>query len=647
MIHNENMPGRCAIDNHIKITEIKCPGCGSTLKMPSDGTGFVKCEYCGGEYAVSGLQGEAVQRKVPDWRPAPPVRQVRKEESKFSRILYSLVVFAIFGTVIYLMITSQREKEKEAEKQEMFAALEENAALYDVGKADGEDDTAFPGLLGEAVSAAFGKDADTVTEAELTKIKWIADKSDRDCTYIGYSFEDPLENAEAEIVWLTFPNSIGTRYESGYENLAALRGLKRLETNKSLSECRLEGLQLTSLIASVSSLGEAAAALDDPNLIKELGIESSLESLEGLELFPNVEKLSLSASRLKDINEVTAAKRLKSLTLDSADVLHDFAVFGAIENLEELNLASENIKVLNFVDRLPQLKSLGISDGKLLDLSGLEALQQLEKLSVTDCSELENMKAVESLTGLKELILEKPHDCAEPSLAGLTSLESLTLKNFRSCGFLESLTNLKKLSLQSCDLPENIDLSGLTGLRELSCTTSLSDRSFAFVKNMPSLESVNMRGIVTYEDISGIFALPHLKELDLSGAECEIDFEKVGENPSLETLAMAEMKLYENVDVSGGGGLVYVTQDDVYLAEHLDFLQAFPNLRRLNLAGNEIKDIGFAESLGKLEELDISDNYVTELRPLAAIPGLRVVNCKGNPIDNLQVLDDSVLVISE
>lgn len=632
------------MDNDIKITEMKCPGCGSTLKMPPAGSRFVKCEYCGGEYAVTGLQGNPVLRQAPEWKPVPVAAPKKQELSKASQIFRCSLVAVLCAAGLYWIASFDKSKE-DAQKQDTFTVAEQTGIVgYEQ---DGAEEEKFPGLLGDVISAAFGRDADSVTEQELSKIKWIADKSDFDYTYIGYSFDDPLENADAEIEWLAYPNSVGVRYESGYENLGALKGLKRLETKRSLTECSLEGLQLTGLAAAVYSLEEAAGAVDDPALIRELGIESSIESLAGLELFPNVETLSISASALRDVSAVTAMPQLKSLTLENANALNDFTVFGAVENLEELNLESENIKVLSFVSRMPQLRSLGISDGKLLDLNGIEALENLEKLSVTDCDELGDMKAVEGLTRLKELTLEKPYDCEEPSLAGLTNLESLRLRSFHSCGFLQNLTNLKKLSLQSCDLPAELDLSGLTQLKELTCITSMDDRSFAFVGNIPSLEEINMRGVVTYEDISGIFGLPHLKSLDLSGAECEIDFDKIMENPSLESLELAGITLYENVNVSGGGGIAYMTQDDVYLAEHLDFLKAFPNLRKLNISGNEIRDISFVESLGKLEEIDISDNYVTELRPLAAIPALRLVNCKGNPVENLQVLDESVIIVKE
>lgn len=635
-------------NNRINISEIKCPGCGSTLKMPPGGSRVVKCEYCGGEYAVNWNQGTGMPRQAPNWRPAAPpppsVQQNNDKNDAVVKIVLGVLLFLIFMGGMFLVNGRRKAREKEIELSEQAEAITD----YGQENADEIDGSVeFSGLLAELIQAAFGKDANSVTAEELSRIKWVADRSDFDYYYIGYSFEDPFENPDAEIEWLTYPDDIGTRYEYGYDGLCALKGLKKLETRKSLSECNLSGLKLESLTASIYSLEDAAAAVDDPSLLHELGIKNGIESLEGLELFPNVEALSIYASSLSDISAVTAMPNLKSLTLENADKLNDFAVFGSIEKLEELIIESENIKALNFVSRVPNLKSLGISDGELLDLDGLEVLESLEKLSVTDCRELKNMTAVEGLTGLKELTLEKPYDCEEPSLAGLTGLEKLTLKSFHSCGFLQNMTNLKKLTLRSCDLPSGIDLSGLTQLKELTCSTSLDERSFAFVGRITSLETVRMTGIVTYEDISGVFTLPNLKKLDLSGAECEINFGKISENTSLESLEMSGIKLYENVKVSGGGGIVYVDWDDVYLADHLDFLKSFPNLKKLDISSNEIKDLSFAESLGKLEEIDFSDNYVTELRPLSGIPSLKMVNCTGNPIGNLQALDDSVVIINK
>ena len=61
---------------------------------------------------------------------------------------------------------------------------------------------------------------------------------------------------------------------------------------------------------TISTLEEAAAAVDDPGLIRELGIKRSVDSLEGLELFPNVEKLSVDAGSLSDVDAVIRMRHL-------------------------------------------------------------------------------------------------------------------------------------------------------------------------------------------------------------------------------------------------------------------------------------------------------------------------------------------------
>ena len=202
-------------------------------------------------------------------------------------------------------------------------------------------------------------------------------------------------------------------------------------------------------------------------------------------------------------------------------------------------------------------------------------------------------------------------------------MQRLTLEGFSSCEFLPKLTNLEELVLRGCNLDSDPNLAGLTKLRKLTCTSYGSDRSLAFINHLTTLEELNLGGMVTYEDVSGIFMLPQLKKLYISGMECEIDFDKITDNPSLESLEMAGIKLYENVQIEGGYGIVSIDWDDVYLADHLDFVAHFPNLKKLDVADNKLENVDFAAALMKLEEIDLSDNYVTDLHTLADLPALR------------------------
>ncbi len=45
-----------------------------------------------------------------------------------------------------------------------------------------------------------------------------------------------------------------------------------------------------------------------------------------------------------------------------------------------------------------------------------------------------------------------------------------------------------------------------------------------------------------------------------------------------------------------------------------------------------------------LEVLDISENYITELRPLMGLPSLKKVICADNPLTDKNVLGDSVVI---
>ena len=142
--------------------------------------------------------------------------------------------------------------------------------------------------------------------------------------------------------------------------------------------------------------------------------------------------------------------------------------------------------------------------------------------------------------------------------------------------------------------------------------------------------------------------MPNLKELNISGMQCEIDFDAITENSTLEILYMDDMYLYENVWVEEyASGITSAGWDEVVLDEHMEFIQKFSELKELSLRENGLTDLSFAEGLSALEVLDVSDNYITQLRPLAKLPSLQKVICAGNPLKNEKVLNDSVLIIKE
>lgn len=297
------------------------------------------------------------------------------------------------------------------------------------------------------------------------------------------------------------------------------------------------------------------------------------------------------------------------------------------------------------MQNMPKLTSFSLSRAKILNLDSLKGNTSLTSLSITKCGELKDMSAVSGLTGLKELCLEVPYGCARPDLAGLTGLRRLKVNGMDTVSYLSGMGGIEELELEWVEIDSTAPFAGLASLKELTCSRIPDQTKWDFVVRIPSLEVLNLNGIKTYEDISALFGMPALRELYLNGVECELDFSKISPNEHLKILGMDGVKLYENVKISGGGGIVYVDYDKVDLNDNTGFLTAFPGLTRLSLADNMLTDISFVSSLPNLEYLDIKDNYVTDITPLEGLGRLSTLNCAGNPVGNLRVLSSDVTIL--
>ncbi len=656
-------------DCKMKITELKCPACGGDLKIDKENKNFAVCEYCNTSFALEWEHEEAtltgrIHYEVPQ---KPPVqKQTGWEPYGWKRGL----ALGIIGVVLILALNAKgiysrwqmehnqspaskltaedsiresiRENIKETESETARDITAEIDAM--LGSSDAETETSLTGAIGAMAEAVFGKPSDEITDGELAKIQWIETDYDWDYFLVGYSFSNPFEDEDAELTWLSFSRDIPT----GKECLNRFTGLKKLNTSLSIGKNSLAGLSLNSIGCYASSPAEMAELLTDTSQLKEIRLNSGVESLDGLEQFPNLESLYIDGYSLTDFSKIVSLPSLKSLTLESCDGINDFSVFRVMDSLEELDIDSENLKSLDFLSGMKSLKSLRIADAALLTLDGLEERTQLETLMLEDCDNLKNMTALESLTGLKELYIELPYNCPQPDLSGMTQLKKLGLSQFQDCSFLSGMTELVSLHLTGCELKESTSLANLTNMEELSLSTNIGrGQSLDFITHFPALKTLSLQGVTTYDDISAIFSIPTLRSLDISGMECEIAFDRLKDNPSLEELYMDGLLLYENAEVYGSDGFYSVYWDDVVLNEHTDFLAHFPSLSVLSIADNELTDIHFAENLPALEYIDLSDNFVTDLTPLSGSGGLQAVICTGNPVSNYRVLGDNVLVISE
>ena len=619
----------------MKITELKCTACNGTLKIDENNPHIAICEYCHSTYAIESDNHENIYFTEPGLnRSGKSVNNATKEESGIgvrSRIFISIVLLTIFylgarGVVSY------------------YAHKADTTSLSD-GQSGSQiiEEKILSGPLGTMAESAIGRPAKDLTEEELSRFKWLEITYGADDIRIGYSFSDPYEDADAQLTYVSYPREAGTKEGS---MLPYFTGLKKLETGGYLDSDALNGLSLEGISCSVQSPLELAEIYPGVSELKEIEFQSSLNNLDGLEQYENLESLTINGLNLTDLKNLASRKGLKNLTLVNGDKINDYSVLSVMQGLESLSLESEGIRDLGFAAGLTNLKSFSLYDATILSVNDLSALTGLTSLTIDDCDEIKDLSGIQGLTGLTQLSLEIPGNCPQPDLNGMTGLTTLSVTRAEDVGFLHNMSLLEELTLESCRVNSKDAFSALTGLKKLTCDRLFGDFSnLSFVSDIPSLEYLNVNGFSTYEDISGIFRGPALQEIYLNGVECELNFDNVQPTEVLKVLEMDGVKLYKNVKISGGGGIYSVDYDKVVLDEHLDFFAKFPGLKKLSLADNTLTGIGFASSLPLLEELNISGNYVTDLKPLQNLTELKTVNCTDNPIANDRVLNEKVVII--
>ena len=287
-------------------------------------------------------------------------------------------------------------------------------------------------------------------------------------------------------------------------------------------------------------------------------------------------------------------------------------------NLEHANLSANDLEGLNALNQVwtsnspeelagiiqnpRQIISLGCYS--LDTVTGIDAFENLEQLYLKD-SDLSDIGALSSLKHLKDLTIENGDEITDFGvLHSLTELKRLAIfsEGLKDISFLQNMANLKDLAIEDSAVLELTPMEGLTGLIRLCLkdnTAPLTERLF----NWLQCSGLGMDAPVAS-----------------SSSRCS--------SPA-----------------RPDGAFTYLDYDEVSLAEHMDFLGKFPNLEELYTQGNQLTDVTFAGNLPLLKKLDITDNYVTDLRPLEKLSNLETVWCGENSISQGGNLAEGITVI--
>ncbi|KAK4958434.1 Protein nud1 [Elasticomyces elasticus] len=388
---------------------------------------------------------------------------------------------------------------------------------------------------------------------------------------------------------------------------------KRLAKHAAVEVDDRYALAVKHLVKTLTDVYEDEPYWED---VRELELrDRALVSLHGLEDFcARAQRIDVSDNCLTQLHGAPRSVRVLDARMNQ---LSSLTSWGHLMNLQYLDVSDNLLDSLKGLSGLIHLRELRADRNQIATLEGLQELDGLLKLSLRE-NQIQHVDFDGyQLQHLADLDLADNNICAVQHLENLTTLQYIRLDgNLLQSGlhFQHDLPALETLSVQRCDL-ESLDVSYVSKLRNLYA----DDNHMA--------------------DIENVASLAHLECLSLRRQKLSVDH----------PLAIFSHGLDARIVRLSGNTLPSLHLDHTYLnLQHLelasvglqelpdDFGLRMPNLRKLNLNFNSLRDIRPLLNIQRLEELSVCGNRLDRLRKsvatFAKLKGLKVLDLRDNPV---------------
>ena len=491
------------------------------------------------------------------------------------------------------------------------------------------------------ISQVFDKDYSKISADELAQIISLK-LYDSDNYY--QVIEYMLANGESGKFFYNHTASMNTSDLHCFPNLETL-DLGRDELNRG----DLDGLRQLQELHCGNALSELSV-ITDPTQLQSLYLSMNVfnDSLGGIETFSNLTHLSVDGNwYLTDISALSKLESLTSLEIIDGDTVDSFKVLYDMPWLEKLSIDSQKLRDIGFVSDMPRLTELTIQNSEVKKTDALaDCKDTLTKLNLSHNYQMSDYTIVSEMTHLTDLTLFISYSFDEPSqlpdFSNMPELKRLSLGNYDNFNGLAAAAGLEELSILDVYTRDLSAISGLTNLKRLNLIDmSLDPGAIEPIMSRTQLAVIDLSDSFIWGNVEGLLKLPNLRELNLNDCTTGFDMENLVLNESLTVLKMDDTTL--KALVNGEWDYNADNSNNIDITAHTDMFQYYPNLTELYLSKTELDDVTFATDLQRLMFLDITNNYVTDLSPLADLPNLRAVMCADNPIANDGNLGNKVL----
>ena len=416
----------------------------------------------------------------------------------------------------------------------------------------------------------------------------------------------------------------------------AISDVSALRALESLTWLDLEGNE----IADVSALG-ALESLTWLNLgDNEIADMSALGTLESLTW------LNLGGNKIADVSALRALESLTWLGLWE-NAISDVSALRALESLTWLGLSGNEIADVSALRALESLTWLGLSGNEIADVSALGTLESLTTLYLSG-NEIADVSALRALESLAKLYLSD-NEIADVSALG--ALESLTWLNLwgNAISDVSALGALESLTWLNLGDNEIADMSALGTLESLTWL-NLEGNEIADVSALRALESLTWLNLQhnAISDVSALLRNAGLGDGDLVDLRGNLLSAESIETHIPVLLQRSVDVLFDPIPPVPDGAVVAVIADPTIrgvIEAVLHKGAGWPvtadelsNLKGLEVSNRDIEGLSGLELATGLTYLDLRDNAIAGLRPVADMASLKFLHLDGNHIRDIAPL---------
>ncbi|MFD0716395.1 leucine-rich repeat domain-containing protein [Paenibacillus sp. GCM10027626] len=622
----------------MELIKLSCPNCQGNIEYKEGKK--IKCPYCGTELLLKENNVYYVDQTINNYYGTTPA-QARPKSNSNSKIL--LLPLIIICAVVGYFFLANNQTEYSIQKEIPVRTMPESEALLFFLK------------------DIFNKGAAMPTEEEIATIRYLSAYRDDDQWHIGYSFDDPFTNEQAEISSYVIKDKLLNKQRIEQKDFEAFSGLSVLNLNgeyeitqsDQVSFRHLQGLKsykggfnesfssfahyfgdkanIVELSTQIRSNEEMALLLQFPNL-QSLEISYVDESVTDFHILNQLSSLkSLSLAMINDLKWLSSLTGLTSLTLDNSDAT-DFSSFYALSQLQKLKLTLvRNLKTLDFLQNMPKLQSLDIENADITNLEHLRNKQSLTKLRLASLYHVESFEVVNSLPSLTELTITGYSGTASPITAPNVKQAEL------ADSFLQKLEApaLKSLTvhLGSIDNLDGADLVKFPQMGQLSLIERGEFAGLSSLNRLPNLQTLNLDETTFFSETDALFNLQHVKTLNCNKCSFQFNDEKPFANKTLEHLTLNNP--YFRI---GNGDWLHETD------KMMPYFADFTALRSFTMQDTSLGSLSFMKNWQQIEELHLENNAISNIEPLVNLPKLQKLYIFGNQVQNKSVLDKGILI---